>query len=463
MFARDSRRTRRSVHDRSRPSLAAVERLEARELLAYNPLGFTLPDVVVKGFASSVAAWGGTLTITADISNNGASTIPEPFAQTPNPASTSDNPATFIAVLGSVSKHANPHEVLLGTIPVPSIPQNTTIALTQTIPMPAKPAGFPGDGGTIYVSMVVNPGGATNLESDIVNNASQPVPVLIEAPFPELVALSLDVPPVMQPGDTIAPNIRIANLGTTDTDLQGPVTVLLVASTTPNVNSGSTIVAQFTIDNVPALSNTATGTAVFGDQNLNPQDNIVTIIGAPVTLPVAPGKYYIGVVVDPFNQIKQIGKIPQFNEPKNSFTVPHVVQTVPGLPPAGVITAGGSALVPIFPFPLNNLPVGGSADGTTFPAQLNANLAPTALLSAAATGGITSTSGIAGTGASPAQILSSRRAALNVLFPTRAPQTGFPGLNPGAGRSLLSSVQAALGNVGKGKSSSSTPIVTKKV
>ena len=36
-----------------------LEQLETRELLAYTPLGFSLPDLTVSGYASTVAAWGG--------------------------------------------------------------------------------------------------------------------------------------------------------------------------------------------------------------------------------------------------------------------------------------------------------------------------------------------------------------------------------------------------------------------
>ena len=106
--------------------------------------------------------------------------------------------------------------------------------------MPTQPAGFPGDGGKIYLVLVANSSG-TVPKSDATNNATKPIPVLIEAPLPELAVVGLDVPPVMQPGDTIQPNIRIANLGPADTNLQGPVQIALVASVTPNFTAGSSM------------------------------------------------------------------------------------------------------------------------------------------------------------------------------------------------------------------------------
>jgi hypothetical protein len=373
VFSWDSRRTRRSGHDRSRTRLASLECLEARELLAYNPLGFTLPDLEVKAFASTAASWGGNLTVTVNVINTGASTFPEPLNQVPGSASSADAPATTVDIYGSTSKFGLKNGVFLGTVSVPNgVTQNNLAQITSTIVLPPKPATLPGDGSTIYLYFTANPTGAI-LESDTLNNTSAPVPLLIEAPFPELSVVGLDVPPTMQPGDTIEPNIRIGNFGTTDTDLQGPVTVILVASTSPTFNTGSSIVATYDISNIPAITDTASKTPIFNDSNLIPAANIVTIIGAPVTLPTSPGKYYLGAVVDPYNQIKQIGKIPQFKQSNNPFAFPHVVQVIPGLPPAGLITPGGSSNIPLFPFPVGGVFVG-SNDGntTTFtPATIN--------------------------------------------------------------------------------------------
>ena len=58
---------------------------------------------------------------------------------------------------------------------------------------------------------------------------------------------ALDVPSVMQPGDTIAPTFQITNLGSASTASQGSVQVALVESTTPDFNLGSKIIALYTL------------------------------------------------------------------------------------------------------------------------------------------------------------------------------------------------------------------------
>ena len=198
---------------------------------------------------------------------------------------------------------------MVGTIATPEIDQNDLVQLTQTLTLPAQPKGFPSDGGKVYVSFAINPTGNVS-ESDYTNNSSRSSqPVLIEAPFPELVVTAIDVPPIMQPGDTIQPTIRIANLGPASTSTQGPVTVDLVASTTRKFTSGSSILATYSVANVPGTSQVSSGTQIFGDTNLNPQNNTVTITGAAVTLPTSPKVYFIGVVVDPNHTIRQIRSI----------------------------------------------------------------------------------------------------------------------------------------------------------
>src|SRR5438128_5609378 len=62
VFPWESRRTRRSGRDRRRPDLAALESLEGRELLAFSPLGFSLPELSIRGFAAPAASWGGQVT-----------------------------------------------------------------------------------------------------------------------------------------------------------------------------------------------------------------------------------------------------------------------------------------------------------------------------------------------------------------------------------------------------------------
>ena len=77
----ESRRKRRNVRARLRPDLAALERLEGRDLLAYTPLGFSLPGTSrCPGVHRAGASWGGPLTVTINVKNTGASTLIEPLA-----------------------------------------------------------------------------------------------------------------------------------------------------------------------------------------------------------------------------------------------------------------------------------------------------------------------------------------------------------------------------------------------
>lgn len=344
------------------------ECLEGRELLAFSPLGMSLPDLTVTGFASPAASWGGPLTVTVNVRNLGASTTIEPLATFQGSPSSGDAAASTVSVVAVRNPHSLRNAVTVGQFAVPAVAQNGEIQQTTTITLPNRPTGFPGDGGRVYLLFVANASG-TVLESDPTNDVSRPVPVLIEAPLPELAAVGLDVPPVMQPGDTIQPNIRVANFGPADTLAQGPVQVAIVASTSPRFTSGSSIVALYSVPNIPGASQIASQGVVLGDANLSPAANVVTIAGEPVTLPISPRVYYIGVVVDPYNTLKELRKVPQFTRPKNPFSLSHVVgPPIVGLPPAGVLVSGGAANVPAFPIPFGALPVGGSLSGSTFPA-----------------------------------------------------------------------------------------------
>ena len=81
MWLRDSRHVRPEQRARRRTNLADLERLEARELMAFSSLGFSLPNLTISGVVGSTAAWGGTLGLTASVDNIGASSITNPIAQ----------------------------------------------------------------------------------------------------------------------------------------------------------------------------------------------------------------------------------------------------------------------------------------------------------------------------------------------------------------------------------------------
>ena len=363
---RDSRHSRRAQRVLRRNNLTALERLEARALMAFSHLGFSLPDLIITAQAGRTAAWGGTISIAGFLQNIGASTITEPFQQAPavqvaeamqdplRATSTADAPATTIAVYLSPRRHSLKGSVLLTTIDAPSVSQNSVDSFaTAPITLPPHPNGFPGAGGTFYIRLVANSSG-TAFEQNPVNNISRAIPVkVVGKALPALRAIALGVPPVMQPGDTISPTIEVENFGTAGTIGQGPVQVALVESVTPNFTAGSQIINIATISgDIPALSETPTrgNPATFGAQNLTPPRNVVEFTIPPLTLSTTPSTYYLGIVIDPF------GKLTQLSLPKNALEQIHIVGPPIGdLPPAGVVSSANTSL---FPIPANGQLIG---------------------------------------------------------------------------------------------------------
>jgi hypothetical protein len=327
-----------------------VEPLEGRELLSYTPLGYSLPDLVVSGFTAPATSWGGQLAVTVNVRNQGASTLPEPLALQPGSTSTADAQPTEIVVLASPNRLSR-IEVPIGVIETPVIPQNSLVQISQTFTMPSQPLRFPGQTGKIFIHFAINPD-QNVLESDYSNNLSQRSVVLLEPKLPAVRAVAMGTPPVMQPGDTIAPVIQLENFGAGDPGDQKPLQVALVASTSKKFGPGSTVLALYTVSSVPPISIAPTQTENLKPQVIYTPNNFVTINSPAVTLPGSPRVYYIGVVVDPNNQIKKLGKINrQFKN--DVFTlVRKVGPPIKGLPPAGVVTAGGGANNPPFPFPI---------------------------------------------------------------------------------------------------------------
>ncbi len=304
-------------------------------VLSFSTLGFSLPNLIISGEAGPRAAWGGTLDVSAYLQNIGSSTITEPFAQAPGAQSSADAGDSTITVIATPKRNSLAHAIELGTIQAPPLTQNSLEQLAASFTLPARPPGFAGGGGKFFVRFEVN-----------TSYLSRPVPVsLTSQALPEIRAIALYTPPTMQPGDTIAPVIQVENLGTASTQDQGPLQVALVASVTPTFTLGSSIVAEYTINNIPGVSRTPTrgDYKTFAKQVVTPPNNVVTIDGAPVTLPAAPATYYLGVVVDPSGTFRQLSL------PANPFALSRPVgPPINNLPPAGVV---GSANVGVFPTP----------------------------------------------------------------------------------------------------------------
>jgi hypothetical protein len=174
---------------------------------------------------------------------------------------------------------------------------------------------------------------------------------------------ALDVPDSLQTGDTVAPTFQIANFGTANTNLQVPVKVALVASVTPDFNLGSSIVALYTLPTgIPGASSAPVRNSVrhharlqgskIYNQNVTSAQNVVTYTGAAATLPTSPSTYFLGLVIDPYNTLKQL------SVPANRLELIRTVgPATSGLPPAGVVTTPESPL-PQFPNPPDGVPIG---------------------------------------------------------------------------------------------------------
>jgi hypothetical protein len=361
--ARDDRRARR------RTDLAALEQLEGRQLLSYSSLGYSLPDLKISGLAGSVASWGGSYQVTVVLQNTGASTIIEPLSLVPASEvavgpdgslvppyyvpSSADAAASQVGIYLAPRPHSLAGAIEIGTATAPAIPQNDIERFDVSLTLPQQPAGFRASG-VYYI----------RLESSFTNNVSAPIPVrFISQALPQLQATALDLPDALQPGDTVAPTFQITNLGTANTDTQGPVQVALVASTTPDFNLGSSIVGLYTLPaGIPGQSSAPVANSArhharlyeskIYNNNVTPLQNVETYTGAAVTLPTSPSTYYLGVVIDPYNTLTQLSL------PANRLELIRTVgPATSGLPPAGVVSTPLSP-VPQFPNPPDGVPIG---------------------------------------------------------------------------------------------------------
>ena len=339
MLSRDDR----SKHARRSPRRATVEALETRQLMAYSPLGFSLPDLTVTAYAARSASWGGPLGLQVNVLNQGASSINEPTNLAPGSISTADAPATSVTVFASTRPNTKGKVVQIGTVAIPATPQNSESDVTTTIALPPRPAGFRANG-TVYLTLVVN-NDRSILELNYANNVTRlRAGVTTSDPLPDLQVVALDIPAPLQPGDVIAPTIRIANFGNASTAPQGPITVILVASLNKTFGPGDAIIGSYTLANLPGQSQVPTTSNLAGDQNVMPPANFNTTTLAPLQLPTTPNKYSIGVIIDPDDTI--VERTP------TSAALQFVQQVGPkvrGLPNTTKVVDIPVGTVPVFP------------------------------------------------------------------------------------------------------------------
>ncbi len=351
--------------------------LEGRQLLSYSSLGYSLPDVSITGQAGPVAAWGGTLTVKVTLKNTGASTIDEPLSLTPATQvfpgpdgrsvppyyvpSSADAGTVPIAAFLTPGPRSMAGAISLGTFLAPSLTQNNIEQFSQLFGLPQRPSNFRA-AGIFYIRLFANPG-QTKIESNYTNDISPAIPVrFVSSALPMLRVTALDVPSVMQPGDTIAPTFQITNLGSASTASQGSVQVALVESTTPDFNLGSKIIVLYTLPNAipgqsaaPVVASAHHHARLFNGRIYNNSvtqgSNVETFTAAPVKLPASPSVYFLGIVIDPNNNLNQLSL------PANRWEQIHQVgPPIPGLPPAGVVSS--TALTQQFPSPPDGVPIG---------------------------------------------------------------------------------------------------------
>lgn len=320
--------------------------------MAYSGLGFSLPDLLVSGYAGPGAAYGGPLTVTAQVRNIGASSFVEPLSMAPGATSSADAGTFNVGVYMTKGPRFTKGAIRIGTIAFDQgLDQNDMQTKSVTIPaLPNRPAGFPASGKNIFITLVADIDQQVR-EQDKSNNVSAAVPVKLAPGLPELQAIGLDLPATMKPGDWIKPSILIANYGTVQTANQAPLTVTLSYSPDGKYFDGNPPLATFTIDNVLPVSQAPTENLVLGDANLNLPANVRKVdLPNAVQLPHTGSSYYIGLRVDPNEQIQQISDL---KGPRGPYLeqVHLVAPSGDGLPGAGVVQAPASTTTNLFPTP----------------------------------------------------------------------------------------------------------------
>ncbi len=196
----------------------------------------------------------------------------------------------------------------------------------------------------IYLTLVVNNDQTILQSSQALNIYRVPNPVHITNPLPDLQVTNVDQPAQLEPGQVFAPTIQITNFGTSDPATQGPVTVYLVASLNKTFGPGDSVLATYQIASLPGISGVPTElTSLPSQTNLTTLPNVNVTTLSPIKLPTTPGKYYIGIVIDPTNAIKM-------RHPMTPALADLTLVTAnnSGLPP-GELLVNTNGTVPVFP------------------------------------------------------------------------------------------------------------------
>ena len=194
--------------------------------MTYSPLGYSLPNLAVTGYAAQEAAWGGLV--------RGQRDGPEPGGQladradppgsdrrpTPATGDTSDHPERRRLAAdhgrrlrldqaqrddrpGQDRQHLDPQRA----------PEQPVHHVEPRSPCRASRLGFPSNGGKVFITFIIEGTQTVAVKGQYPDFYRVPLPVKIVNPLPNLQVIAEDLPSSLQPGDVITPTIRIANLG----------------------------------------------------------------------------------------------------------------------------------------------------------------------------------------------------------------------------------------------------------
>ncbi|MBX7222887.1 MAG: FG-GAP-like repeat-containing protein [Blastocatellia bacterium] len=246
----------------------------------------TLPDLLPQnlGVNPNIIAAGGTVTVSFTVRNQG--NAPTTVTSTASIVLSTDN------VIDST-------DIQIGTISTQPLAASGTVNLTAS--SLTIPAGTPT--GARFIGVIVDSGNAVSESSETNNTAS--VSLTIAAPKPDLAvgALSLSSA-ATPPGGAVTVNLTVSNRGTGNA---------AASVTQVRLSTDGTIGPEDAL-----LANINTG-SIVGGASL-PLTMTVTI---PTS--VAPGSYFIGVVLDSANSNDEA------DETNNSGSVPFLVSGLPDL------------------------------------------------------------------------------------------------------------------------------------
>ena len=156
MLPSDSRSLRPERRARRRTSLAAPERLESRELMAFSPLGFSLPDLSITGSAGTARRLGRDARRHRHGAQHGDQHDHQPDRAGARERHHGRRPRVDGRRRDHPARRIRGRAVTIGTFQAPPVPQNSLEQIAESFTLPARPAGFAGGGGKFFVHLIVN-------------------------------------------------------------------------------------------------------------------------------------------------------------------------------------------------------------------------------------------------------------------------------------------------------------------